>query len=60
MKKEQAERRLTPMNNTIEVLESIGKKYLIGAEGSKAINKAIATLKVLESAEETKEKEVLS
>jgi len=38
------------MNNTIEVLESIGKKYLIGAEGYKAINKAIATLKAVESA----------
>ena len=44
------------MNNTIEVLESIGKKYLIGAEGYKAINKAIATLKALESAEGLPEK----
>ena len=44
------------MNNTIEVLESIGKKYLIGAEGYKAINKAIATLKALESAEGLLEK----
>ena len=40
------------MNNTIQVLESIGKKYLIGAEGYKAINKAIATLKAVESAED--------
>ena len=36
------------MNNTIEVLKSIGKKHLIGDECYKAIDKAIATLKAVE------------
>jgi len=56
------------MNNTIEVLQEIRKYYaqdiIRGTEtGSKrfeAIDKAIDALKALESAEETKEKEVLS
>ena len=51
MKKEQAERRLTPMNNTIEVLEEIIKDETrfrgyegIGKKQINALTKAIATL----------------
>ena len=44
------------MNNTIEVLEFIRKKYLVGDEWYKALTKAITTLKVLESAEGLPEK----
>ena len=38
------------MNNTIEVLEFIRKKYLVGDEWYKALTKTITTLKAVESA----------